>query len=532
MNRLHTLPLFFLLVVLLSACTRRPVANLDDMLALADSIPDSVLSTLQKENPEHFNDEDMAKYCLAYAWAQQKKFLFIDNDSLIRHAYIYYLDRNEDPFYARCMYYMGSYYYCSDSVEKAENCFTLAAVSAERHQDYKLRYMALELLTRLMRLRNPEKAVENAEGAIEAYNMYPKKNIGNYILLLLNVGNALQSAKRFEESEAKMREALGLAYAINDSVKISCCYQDLSAMFQDKLAVDSALSAARMAYRYAPNPDYSLKFALTGALILSNDLDEADSLLNTIETTTEYLQYYALYNRLLIDIRKGNVEKSVASADSAINRLEKMFNDEIDEKCKYYEEILSVEHEKQEAERSSKTRGIALVAAISLSLLLAYIYVSYKKTSAMKLRNEQETNRLKLEHEQEMHKKEMENREAQIKIMRDYLLTKISITGKIEKLNDGSSSRKILEPADWKELEVFLNSVDSMFVSRMREQYPDLQEKDLQLFMLLRLKISAKSLASIYCITEKAVKQKLFLYKEKVGLGGEKTSLRAFVEAY
>lgn len=36
--------------------------------------------------------------------------------------------------------------------------------------------------------------------------------------------------------------------------------------------------------------------------------------------------------------------------------------------------------------------------------------------------------------------------------------------------------------------------------------------------MLLRLKLPQKSLASIYCISEKAIKQKLFLYKERVGI--------------
>ncbi|MDO4209393.1 MAG: hypothetical protein Q4E44_06985, partial [bacterium] len=59
-----------------------------------------------------------------------------------------------------------------------------------------------------------------------------------------------------------------------------------------------------------------------------------------------------------------------------------------------------------------------------------------------------------------------------------------------------------------------------------------LTDKDVQLFMLLRLQIPANRIASIYCISEKAVKQKLYLYKEKVGLEGEKTSLRAFIETF
>ena len=50
--------------------------------------------------------------------------------------------------------------------------------------------------------------------------------------------------------------------------------------------------------------------------------------------------------------------------------------------------------------------------------------------------------------------------------------------------------------------------------------------------MLLRLKLPQKALASIYGISEKAIKQKLFLYKEKVGIKGKSQSLREFIETF
>ena len=160
-----------------------------------------------------------------------------------------------------------------------------------------------------------------------------------------------------------------------------------------------------------------------------------------------------------------------------------------------------------------------------------------------KLKNEEEKNRMRLAHEQELHKKETEylnaihekeisNRDIQIGVMRDFLLKKISIAQKIEQIKGTPECRKILQEDDWEELEVFLNSVDNMFVSRIKERFPLLTDKDVQLFMLLRLQIPANRIASIYCISEKAVKQKLYLYKEKVGLEGGKTSLRAFIETF
>ena len=53
-----------------------------------------------------------------------------------------------------------------------------------------------------------------------------------------------------------------------------------------------------------------------------------------------------------------------------------------------------------------------------------------------------------------------------------------------------------------------------------------------EVMMLLRLKLSQKALASIYCVSEKAIKQKLFLYKDKVGIKNEHFSLRNYIENF
>ena len=90
----------------------------------------------------------------------------------------------------------------------------------------------------------------------------------------------------------------------------------------------------------------------------------------------------------------------------------------------------------------------------------------------------------------------------------------------------------MLSESDWDELEVFLDSVENLFVNRLKQSHPNLSKSDLRLMMLLRLKLSQKALASIYCISEKAIKQKLFLYKNKVGIKNEHFSLRNYIENF
>ena len=148
------------------------------------------------------------------------------------------------------------------------------------------------------------------------------------------------------------------------------------------------------------------------------------------------------------------------------------------------------------------------------------------------LAHEQELNRKETEYLKSIHEKEISNRDIQLGVMRNYLLKRIAIAQKIELLKETTECSERLQDDDWKELEVFLNSVDNMFVSRIKKSYPQLNNKDVQLFMLLRLQIPTKRIADIYNISEKAIKQKLYLYKEKVGLRGEKTSLREFVKSF
>ena len=126
----------------------------------------------------------------------------------------------------------------------------------------------------------------------------------------------------------------------------------------------------------------------------------------------------------------------------------------------------------------------------------------------------------------------MKNRNIQMNIMRNYLLKEVDIAEKIERIRNDNEGHIILSSTDWGDIEVFLDSVDNLFVSRLRSRFPQIEEKDIQLMMLLRLHMPQKTIASIYCISEKAVKQKLFLYKAKVGIEGEKTSLREFIEEF
>ena len=81
-------------------------------------------------------------------------------------------------------------------------------------------------------------------------------------------------------------------------------------------------------------------------------------------------------------------------------------------------------------------------------------------------------------------------------------------------------------------IRLFVDGFKGNFVTRLQNTFSDLNDDDIRLIMLLRLKMPTKALALIYGISEKSIKPKLFVYKAKVGIGGEKISLRTYIEEF
>ena len=114
--------LFFVMLSVLVSCYQSHKKELDLAYTLAESKPDSALAFLNRINQGKLSDKDMAKYALIYYMAQDKSGLDVDNDSLIRIAYDWYGEHQDDSLYASSLYYMGKYFLLNDSMEQAKAC--------------------------------------------------------------------------------------------------------------------------------------------------------------------------------------------------------------------------------------------------------------------------------------------------------------------------------------------------------------------------------------------------------------------------
>ena len=429
----------------------------------------------------------------------------------------------------------GDFYCYLDSTELAEKYYREVFGYAHVSKDTLLECKALEKLSWLVRYYDLEKASELAKQAIELYSSYHDYDTINLVYLLLNEAN--QEIYLSDKAIPLGLKALRLSYETNDSALISTAHQNLAHYYNKVHSFDNALTHSKLAYKIAKEKDFSVTLNLANQYIEKDSIAKALDLLSQwngkLEDSEAYNHYYAL---LKANIKHKNVEQSLAYADSATECIERMFYNKMSSSSAYFKNVIAERTEKARlaGESSMKTKLIYALSCL-FAVILAfglYVYVSSKRHSARLFEAEKEKNHLILEHEKEMHEKEIKAYDKQLSVMRIHLKNKIDVIKRIQENSNDTSHRMLLSDTDWKDIEQFLEEVDNGFVSRLRTQFPELSNNEIELFMLLRLKISAKSLAQIYCISEKAIKQKLFLYKNKVGLEKDNLSLRSFIENF
>ena len=234
MNNRTIIFLFVFVALLMTGCKERHNQSIDVAYQLSAIAPDSALSVLNGVNQKKLGKAEMARYALVYTIAQDKSGLDVDNDSLLKTAYTYYNNREDDSLYAKCEYYMGKYYMLNDSTELAMDCLQKAADVSEKNGDRYTQCMALEKYSRVLSQTNPRKAVEVARHAETTYSSIPEASKSNIVYTKLNVSMCLLFADSVNEAEKKCKEAMSVAYEVKDSGILSDVYQDMASVLAEK----------------------------------------------------------------------------------------------------------------------------------------------------------------------------------------------------------------------------------------------------------------------------------------------------------
>lgn len=321
-------------------------------------------------------------------------------------------------------------------------------------------------------------------------------------------------------------DAISLAKQLNDSLAIADSYQDLSSIYSMNGEYELALQAARKLYEYNGKGDVSSAMCLALALCNADSLSQSLAIIHKIPRKEYKDNGSAIYSLLhTIALKEKDYDGVNAYKDSLIQSLSSENNENAEAKDRYYSSLISKERLRAQSQNESRLKsGIIITLALLSIIVIAFIlYIARYRKRQMLIRSVEIQKRKQLI---------IEHQRTRISTMRNYLMSKVSILRKLESLKNGTRKQVLLSDSDWNELEVFLNSSDDEFVERLQREFADLTKKDIRFLMLIKIGLPYSTIAQIYNIEPKSVKQKLFLIKNKLGLKNSQKSAKEFIVDY
>lgn len=317
--------LFFVMLSVLVSCYQSHKKELDLAYTLAESKPDSALVFLNRINQGKLSDEDMAKYALIYYMAQDKSGLDVDNDSLIRIAYDWYGEHQDDSLYATALYYMGKCFLLNDSMEQAKSCLEKSYSISDSLHNMNLKCLALDKLIEVEEQLAPYKALNYAKALVKMYDSMANVTIYNKVAARLRLGENFFYVDSLQHALEEERKAYRMAMKAGDSNLLSYVRQNLASTFEEMGEKDSCLYYARLAYDLNAANRFSCLLTFASAYISVDSLNQAFSLLKQAMPKTAEDRYSVFYIQSQAAMKAHDFKSAKSFSDSAYHYLEDMY---------------------------------------------------------------------------------------------------------------------------------------------------------------------------------------------------------------
>ena len=545
MHKLLFLPLAAFLLAVLGCSSREGHALLERAESLLPIRHDSAEVYLDSiPHPDRLAEDSRALYGLLRTIVQNRQGKGVKSDSLIRGSYEYYRDasragQTSDEAllrrYAQSCYYMALFYYNRDSVKQCEDLFNQAAKYSERCEDWHTCYLAHTLLG-VINWGTPQYSTEQSLKALEFYRKI-NDDVSNEVLIFGKIAASYLPLEKPDSALVCYMEAYKLAeeHHLQEYQNQMC--MGLASTYRYVGEYEKALNYAKRGIKTA-NEEVLVSSLLTLAhcYFYCDSLEKSKEVLCTIPCDSDYIAQYVILRDLSeIAIKQNNLDSLFIYVDSAYECLDKRYINSEHIKDEYYQENLAKELEKERMLHQAKLNKWVAVSIISVLALIALIIynVLRKRIAAERQRRLGHLLSQRNEHLQHLLAQERQERviadqEREITCQRKIITQKaitMSVIRKhlLERLNyevtqvisSGEDDMVRMTEVMWQELEQVLNETDNNFVQELRKGYPDFKEEDIQLCMLVRLKVSNNVLAHIYHIGVAAVKKRKLNLKMK-----------------
>lgn len=514
--------LIALLLTMLCSCGRNEKI-MDEAERIVEQSPDSSLALLSTVDRYSLSKSDRARYGLLFTMAQDKSGVDVDMDTLIRQSYIYYKGEPETKYYGLSQYYMGKYYFLNDSTTQCEECFRNVINNAKERGDIDLQCLALEKLSRSIVLSNTKQSIEYARQGVALYKTSKTRKLANIVSYTLNLAFCFAMDDQKDSAFTYLRQAKGMLNNKIDKEVIADVYHIYSGVYNYFNETDSALYYSRKALEVMHNDKLQIFHAF--CLQKCDSLEAAEKILRDCVKRCGNQQKYTIY----MDICKMSggrlFDKQHSDDIDSLDKYTKMYMlDLYSYKGQYFEKNIRQGRELERMKTSVLLRNYTILfVVVFVVFIAAIVYMQYSKRKAIQ---EQEALFLKKQHELLV-----ESKNKQIALMKNSLFEKLDLAHKIKDARN-NKCHIIVSDNDWGQLYAILEGGDDRFVSRLRDRYPNLNDEDLHLCMLIKIGLSNEDISNIYCISSDSIKKKLYCFKEKLNITDRGVSLREYIKNY
>ncbi len=531
------------LVVTLVGCDHEARVLLERAEAFLPAEPDSAEMCLNGiEEPAKLGDESRALYGLLRTYVENRQGKEVKSDLLIRDSYEYYreasdagqtIDMKLMRHYAQSCYYMALYYYACDSTKQCEDMLHQAIKYSEKCEDWHTCYLAYTQLGNVSIWSNSEYAIQQS---LKALDIYYKINddVNNEVLMLGEIAGSFLADAQPDSALKYYMKGYKLAEKSHSKKSQNKMCMGLASTYYYMEENDKALNYAKRGITTADSTVLvSSLLTLAHCYYECDSLDQAKDILNTIPCDSDdFLSQYLVLRELSeIAIQQKDLDLLYVYSDSAYECLENRFFHAQSVKDEYYQDNLIKKVEKEqiqhEAERNKWMLGFIIVCLVSLSL---YIYnvlrnrlvverhkrlnhvLTQRLEHSKHLQEQQEKERVIAEHQKEIQHKQalLHQKSMTLSVLQKHLLEKLESARQL--LTDNEKARMTEEA--WKEIEHLIDDTDNNFVQKLRKQHKDFSEEDIQLCVLIRLKVTNASISKLFYIGESAVKKRKAVLKK------------------
>ena len=482
---------------------------------IIEEYPDSALNLLRSIGfPEELNDNNYANYLLLYVKAKDKSGKSIAGDTLIRVSVNYFsnVSKKDNQQAALAHFYFGRVLYQQENYEKATLQALLAEDYAEKVQDDNLLGLIHYDLGNLYDKQfNNELALQNYKESQDFFLKAGNKKNANHILGYIGNMFLQQKPQQVDSAFHCYDQVIRYAEERRDTLSIidglsskAIAYREIGDYVRAKEFLCKAIAIDRHNERIISN-----SIALAKIYVSLNLPDSAICYMEKSypgdQENSNYAKlcnYYDLKSK--INVSMSDYEQALENALKSTDYLALYYESMIDQSILDIQEKYRAEQLKnslQETELRQRFLVIVILSILLGSILLASFFIIKINKNREKIKQIEQN----LEVMNEMLSEYSENKNS----LRDILLEQLDLAKKIAQINKMPSNnarntlkdnyfatfgKNISDKLDWNNLYLVIDSLYDGFTKKIKNKFPELSEKELQMCCLFRADFKAEEI--------------------------------------